>query len=334
MKAVISERPHTTKIIDIKEPYVRAAHEVKVKIAYSGIAGNDLQVWLGLLKVPRKIPILGHFGSGVIVEVGKEAEENGWVIGDRVSADTIYSCGRCYNCQRGHTHVCLHVQSVPSMAEYVIWNYRKLYRIPDTKSLQEGAFFLPLCEAMHAADIMQIALGSSVLIMGAGISGLLLLQLAIKSGAVTVAVIDPQEKKRRLAQGLGAHHVLDFVLPNTFIQLMQVTDGKGFDFVIDAATNTEALEWASGMLASKGTLLLYSLYHPNASASFDLNALFYKEACIKTARSDLNMLSKTAELLPYLELKSLITGEFPLSDVNKAYAEKAQGKHAMILVRF
>ena len=334
MKAVIADRPYTGKIVEIKEPKVRDAYEVKVKIAYAGISNNDVRVWKGQIKVPRKSKILGHIGSGVIVEVGKMAAEDGWAVGDRVSADSLYSCGLCSNCKSGYKNACLNKQAIPSMAEYVIWDCRMLYKIPEKVSLQEGTLFLPLCYALHVIDIAEIKLGSSALIMGASTTGLLLAQLAMKAGAERVVVVDEQRRRRCLADSLGATHVVGYTKPNTFIHLLQISGGKGFDYVIDAMADSEALEWGSALLAIKGTLIIFAIYEMAKHVSFEVNELLYKEASIKTALNSLNMMPRAERMLPTLKLKPLITGVFPLTEVNTAYQEKALNKHAMVLVEF
>ncbi len=162
----------------------------------------------GLTKLAGKSPkdpsINGHEASGTIVALGS-AVQQGYQIGQRVAMNFRAFCGACYYCRNKMEHFCRNsFHATGAFAEYAIYKEGSIYPLPENITLIEGALLEPVSVALHGIDRGNIYPGSFVAISGAGPIGLLMLQLAVLSGAARIMVSDPVPLKRKLARELGA----------------------------------------------------------------------------------------------------------------------------------
>src|SRR5208283_1284982 len=224
MKAVVVKQAGALGVQDVPEPEP-APDEIKVKIAYAGICGSDPKIVEGkrmpkpqegaigwpekITPIPQGIRFLGHEASGTVVKIGKDVKSD-FKIGQRVAMNFRTVCGGCYYCQNKMEHFCERaIIFMGLMAEYAVFKESLVYPLPDDLPLDVGAFLEPVSVAVHTLDITHMKIGDSVIITGGGTIGLLVLQLAIKSGASKVLVSEPIPEKRKLAKQLGADVVVD-----------------------------------------------------------------------------------------------------------------------------
>src|SRR5208283_3163906 len=178
---------------------------------------------------------LGHEGSGTIVKIGKDVKGN-FKVGQWVAMNFINTCGACYHCANGMVHFCERPIIFDGlMAEYAVFTENLVFTLPDDVPLEVGAFLEPLSVVVHAFDIVRMKIGDSVIITGGGTIGLLMLQLAIKSGASKVLVSEPIAEKRQMARQLGADIVVDPLKEDLLAICNKLTDGKGFNVCIEAS---------------------------------------------------------------------------------------------------
>lgn len=190
--------------------------EVKIRVRACGVCGSDIHGMDG--SSGRRIPpiIMGHEAAGEIAEVGAEVSD--WKVGDRVTFDSMISCGECDACRAGMTNLCESRQVLGvscgeyrrhgAFADYVVVPQHILYGIPDELSYAEAAFAEPVSVALHAVNRVPLQAGDSCVVVGAGLIGLLVVQALKAAGAGKVIAVDLDEKRLALAGELGADHTL------------------------------------------------------------------------------------------------------------------------------
>jgi len=207
MKAAVFYGPRDIRVEEVEKPKVEAG-EILIKVRACGICGSDLHTYkLGIFRelgvpVGDNRLILGHEYSGDVAEVGEGVD--GVRVGDRVTA-----------------------VSMGGMAEYVktfAFLNGNVFHLPPEVSYEEAATNEPLATSLHAANLASPLEGETILIAGAGIIGLGMLQVLKARCPNRVIVAEISEKRREMAQQLGADFVID---PSTGDLSKQVTELVG-----------------------------------------------------------------------------------------------------------
>jgi L-iditol 2-dehydrogenase len=211
MRALQLVAPSTLAMVDLPQPSPGPG-EVRLRVKACGICGSDLHGMDG--SSGRRIPplVMGHEASGVIDAAGEGV--TAWKSGDRVTFDSTVWCGECGYCREGRVNLCDSRQVVGvacaefrrdgAFAEYVTIPQRILHRLPDSLSFEEAAFAEPVGVALHAVRRAGDVGGSTVLVVGAGLIGLLIVQALKRAGAARVIAVDLDEGRLKLARELGA----------------------------------------------------------------------------------------------------------------------------------
>ncbi|MEV5647379.1 alcohol dehydrogenase catalytic domain-containing protein [Nocardia sp. NPDC052254] len=211
MRAVLKTEPAPgfDLVTDHREAGL-AAGEVRVEVGAVSVCGTDRETYefgpavrdLGL-----RLPVVtGHECAGTVIEVAPDVAT--LRIGDRVAVETHVACGRCFQCDRGNAHNCLHMDLLGltidgAFAERVVLPASTCFRIPDELTLEAAALLEPAGSAMHALQRSGLDLaGAHVLVSGAGPIGLAALQIARAKGA-RVLVVEPNPHRAAMATGLG-----------------------------------------------------------------------------------------------------------------------------------
>ncbi len=336
MKAAVMRGIGNIKMEDYPDPEM-GPNLIKVKIAYCGLCGTDpenLEGRFGLVppeayKQPR---VLGHEASGTIAEVGKNIK--GFKVGQRVAMNFRSSCGACYYCRNKMEHFCRRGTGASgSFAEYAVYPESAVYVLPDDVSLEIGALLEPVSIAVHTIDIANIRPGGTVAISGGGPIGLLCLEVALKAGAARALVSEPIAEKRALAKKLGADVVVDPFNENLEEIGKKLTEGRGFDTVIEASGNVKAAKQAITLADNCGTIVWAAVYPKDEEIGVPAFYMYAKELTIRSVFVSPYCFPRAFNLLPKLELKPLITDIVPLKDIRKAFELHKKGKSIKILVQ-
>lgn len=340
MKAAVMKDVGIIKVEEV--PDVRPGpNEVKVKIAYCGICGSDMERFggrSGLAKLADKNQqqkgsgILGHEASGTIVELGKNV--CGYQLGQRVAMNFRGTCGSCYYCHNEMEQFCERdFHATGAFAEYAIYDESLIYALPDNVSLEHGALLEPVSVALHGIDRADIKIGDFVFISGAGAIGLLLLQLAKLSGAAQIMVSDPVASKRKLAENLGADITVNPLEEDIEEATRQFTHGKGFDVVVEASGNLKAAKQALSLAGKGGTIVWAATYLFEAEIGVNPFSMFIKELTIRSVLLSPYSFPRALNMLPKLHLDPIISNIIPLQDADKAFALYAQGEQIRVLLK-
>jgi 2-desacetyl-2-hydroxyethyl bacteriochlorophyllide A dehydrogenase len=306
--------------------------QIKVKIAFCGICGTDPETLAGHFPPIKPPAIIGHEPSGTIAELGKNVST--FKIGQNVACNFRSPCGWCYYCRSKMEHFCENVhKATGGFAEYALFHKNGVYTLPENVSLETGALLEPVSVAVHAIDLANIYPGSSVAIIGAGSIGLLLLQLAVRSGAAKVLVSEPIQEKRNMAKELGADVVVDPLKEDLEKASKLLTDSRGFNTVIEVSGKIGPAKQAIQMAAKCGTVLLVSVYPSTAELGLLPYQLYANELTIRSTRVSPYTFPRSVALLPKLQLKPLITDVYPLKDIKKGFDQYKMGKAIKILIK-
>lgn len=262
MQALVLEDYRSLHLRDVPEPTI-APHEVLIQVRACGICGSDVHGYDG--STGRRIPplIMGHEASGVIARLGSAV--TGLSIGDRVTFDSTISCGQCDYCKRGLVNLCDNRQVLGvscgdyrrngAFAEYVAVPAHIVYRLPEGFSDANAALIEAVSVAVHAARITAIEPGSTAVVFGAGMIGLLALQAFRQFGCTRVFSVDIDEGRLALAQSLGADRTF-LSSPDTVAQLREATEGQAPDIAVEAVGAQSTVETAIESVRRGGTVTL------------------------------------------------------------------------------
>ena len=252
MKAGVVHAREDIRYEEIATPVPKKG-EVLIKVKYTGICGSDIPRVNG--DACHFFPnVLGHEFSGTVAEVGEGVTL--LKVGDRVAGVPLVPCMKCEDCQKGNYSLCKHYSFIGSrafgsFAEYVVVPERNAVKFGDEVSFEQGAFFEPATVALHGLERVDYKGGKTVAILGGGTIGLLVMQWAKIFGAKKVVVFDIADERLELGKKLGATGGINTLNPDFMAQAMEMTDGKGFDYVYETAGNTITMKMAFKLAANK-----------------------------------------------------------------------------------
>lgn len=268
MKAVVLQGIGDVEVATVDDP-TPGPGEVLVKVKACGICGTDLHIQEGQEGVLPVTP--GHEFSGVVVAVGSGVDNV--EVGESVCADPNIPCDVCPFCQDGRVNLCdsytaLGVTRAGAAAEMVVVPARLCVVVPDGVPLEHYAFAEPLSCALHAMDLVDVVIGQSMLIYGAGTMGLSMMQLGVKGGAAPVAVVDLNPDKLNLARELGADEVA--------LKADELSEGK-WDIVVDATGVAKAIEDGLKHVRKGGTFLQFGVANLDDEVSINPHWIYDEE---------------------------------------------------------
>jgi L-iditol 2-dehydrogenase len=262
MQALVLEDYRNLQLRDIPDPAI-GPREVLIRVRACGICGSDVHGYDG--STGRRIPpmVMGHEAAGVVAKVGSDV--TAFHIGDRVTFDSTISCGSCRFCLVGQVNLCdnRNVLGVScqeyrrdgAFAEFVAVPERILYRLPDDFPFAHAALIEAVSVAVHAARITDVRPGSTAVIIGTGMIGLLALQVFRHFGCTRLFAVDVDEERLELARQLGADETI-LAEPETVSLLRTSTGGQGPDIAVEAVGAQGPIVTAIECVRRGGTVTL------------------------------------------------------------------------------
>lgn len=322
MRAACYIEPGKIQVLDVPKPEIAHGTDILVKVKYCAICGDDKKTYQGVFSGGIQAPpyIIGHEMSGTIVELGKDAILKNFSIGDKVTGNFSLYCGQCEDCMRGEYQLCGNVQPrMNAMAEYVVWDERQLYKIPQEIPLEQACLTEPLTSCLRAIEVSGILQGEDVAIFGAGGIGLMLLQLALLRGAARVVVFEPNEKKRDIAKKLGAYEAIDPQTENVYKAAALLTKARGFPTVIEASGNHEAVKPCFEIMARGGVMIVFAVHNPDYCFPLNLSQFYLKDATLRSVYNAPSKYPNALHMIPKLNLEYLVNHIFTLNQIEEAF---------------
>ena len=310
--------------------------EVLLRVAACGICGTDIKkIQHGFIQPPQ---ILGHEIAGTVVEVGSGVTR--WKTGDRTVSFHHIPCGHCFYCERKLFSQCPTYKKVGvtagfdpnggGFAEFVRimpWiAERGMVAIPPDVSFDEATFVEPVNTCLKALEKARVAAGETVVVIGQGPIGLLLMLLARHAGAAVVTS-DPLPARRERSLRYGAAASCDPAEGSLPEVVKAHTQGRGADLVLLAVPNPQLVVESLSLARPGGRVLLFAQNDPLMKIEFPAAAVGVEEKEILgsySASVDLQEQSARLVFERRLPLGELISHRFPLEQMEHALSLAAR----------
>lgn len=350
MKAAVCREVNAPLVIEDVEIAAPAAGEVKVKTSACAICHSDIHFFEGAwdMQLPS---IFGHEASGVVEAVG--AGVRNVSVGDHVVVTLIRSCGECHYCSKGAQVVCDTVfpldQKSPlsnasgetyehglrtgGFAEYMVVEQSQVVVIP--KEFPMDAASLLACGVITGfgavTNTANIEPGSNVVVIGTGGVGLNAVQGARVAGANRIIAMDISDSKLEAAKAFGATDTINATDKDASKQVRAMTAGRKADYVFVSVGSKAAIEQAFRFLGRAGTVVLVGIPATGVTAEIDPGTIGYIEQKVIGSKMGSSRIQVDIPMLvdlynqKRLKLDELITGRYPLEQINEAIADVKAG---------
>jgi L-iditol 2-dehydrogenase len=321
MKALILSDYKKLEVIDTARPEP-SDDEVLIRIAACGICGSDVHGYDG--STGRRLPpiIMGHEAAGTVAAVGSAVFE--FRNGDRVTFDSTVFCGKCFFCLRGQVNLCDNRQVIGvstssfrrmgAFAEYVTVPARICYHLPPNMSFPHAALIEAVSVAVHATSLSPIKLDDTVVIVGAGMIGLLTLQATRLAGAREVFVVDIDDGRLALAGTLRATRTFNSRSTGIVDDLLQSTARRGADVVLECVGTSATVKLAIGVVRKGGAVTLIGNVAP--SIEMELQSVVTRQISLQGSCASSGEYPKCISLMARgaIRVEPLISAVAPLED--------------------
>lgn len=325
--------------------------QILIKVSRANICGSDLHAWHGTFAtggLGGQLPtVLGHEMVGAIEALGAgvttDSDGAQLTVGTRVVFPYFFSCHKCRNCLAGRRNACLKLtMAMLGRADeppYFVGGYADyfllpagavVYTVPDSVSddIAAGAN-CALSQVMYGLERVDLQLGESVVVQGAGALGLYAVAVAKARGATHVIAIDGVAERLELATAFGADTVIDINVVATVKDrtklVRQLTDGQGADVVVEVVGHPSAIDEGLKMLGQFGRYVEIGNINIGKTFEFDPSRfVFGNKMMVGVSLYDPIVLSRALTFLEQhqatLPLHRLAAACYPLDDINDAFA--------------
>lgn len=337
MKAAVYHGPGDLRVEEVPVRKLKD-NEVKIQVKYCGICGTDIHIFHGdggcCDVTPPLVP--GHEFSGVVAEVGAGVKTV--KVGDRVTGDPNDMCGECYFCKNGMQHFCKNNIGIGTtvdggFAEYVIMREKQVYKVSDDLSFIEAAMTEPISCCLHGIDLCNIKAGDTVLVIGGGPIGMIMMQLAKNAGASKVIMSEPVEEKREQALKLGATKTIDPLHEDVEAVLAEYCENV--NVVIECVGNVHTQADAVRFAGKGATIMYFGLASPEESFPIRPDDIFKKELHITSSYINPYSFERAIQILESgtVELESLITNVVPLDDIADVFTKPEYRRTGKVMIQ-
>jgi len=238
MKAFILRGPRKLERVEMPVPEP-GPYQVRIKVAYVGICGSDVEAYLGHRKVEYlgDPPMPGHEPSGVIDAVGRHV--TGLKAGDRVTAVNEWGC----------------------FADHIVTAVENVLKLSPEISLPDGSRIEALPAVISAVVKTGITTAHDVLVLGTGLSGLQLVRMVALNGCKRLIAVDLFDEKLAIAREFGATHTINARTENVVARVNEIVPG-GADVTILATLDGNDLVQAIELTRPRGKVVLYGSIGP------------------------------------------------------------------------
>lgn len=338
MKAVRIPEANKIEIVDIQEPNIEQANEVKVKIKRVGICGSDMHIYHGTNPLATYPRIVGHEVAGEIIEIGSNVTKV--AVGDHVVIEPISYCGECYACKNGRPNVCKEVSVFGvhedgGMKEFAVLSEKQVHKVDPEIEWDEAVMAEPYTIGAQATWRGNVQEGQTVFIQGAGPIGITVLKMVKLRGA-KVIISDLTNERLEFAKENGADYTINPSEVDIVSRINEITNGEGANVVIDAVGMPQTFELSVEVASAAGNVVTLGF---NATpSSIALMPITKKELTITGSRLQTNQFGKVVELINAKNLthNGLVTHRFHISNVKEAFefVEKNPDKVRKAVIEF
>lgn len=343
MLALVLEEIGKLVLREVEDPKV-VPGSVLVKVKACAICGSDVRI--ANYGNPRvKIPaVLGHESAGEVVAVGEGVAK--FKVGDRVAIGSDVPCGSCVYCEAGIGNVCetnyaMGYQFPGSFAEYVLLNplvveFGPVHLIPQGLSYEEAALAEPLACCLNALELCGVNLGETVVVIGGGPIGCMIMEVAKRMGAGRVIAVLRSRKRMEVVT-----QVADVVIVSSEEDVRErvkaETYGLGADVVITACSSPEAQMDALTLARGRGRVNFFGGLPPDsARIGLDTNIIHYRELLVTGAHGSVPRHHRQALFLigqGLVDVKKYISSVYPLTEGVEAFRKASEKSEMRVVIK-
>lgn len=336
MKQAILVKPGSIEIRNVPVP-VPTERELVVKIDASLTCGTDLKAYRrghGLIPMPGPF---GHEFSGTVAAAGRDISN--FKEGDPVMGVHSAPCHECRYCKRGLFNLCqviMEKKALGAFAEYLLIPEhvvkQNFFHKPEDLSFEEAALLEPLSCVVHPYTKLRYDEIETALVVGAGPIGLLHLG-CLKMHGIRTIVSDISETRLSAAEQMGATAANSNDLEQV---IHKSTDSLGVDLVVECTGLTEVWEKTVHYVRRGGTVILFGGCPAGTRVTYDTHRLHYDEITVSGSfhytPADVRLARQIlAEKI--IDVSSLISGSFPLEELEKAFDLLGRGEGIKYTIR-
>ena len=337
MKAAVLTAPKRIEIREVPVPEMGPGM-IEIKVSACGVCGSDVHMWKsgkGWAEQDGGF-IMGHEFCGVVTNPGDSQFKEG----NRVTFWANLYCGKCDMCMAGQEQLCREVDGTNyigfvcngAYAERFVGKASNAYRLPDSVSDVAAGLIDPLMVAYHAVKKSGIKLHDRVLIVGSGIIGQMIGELAKKAGASYVAMSKVSDIKTQKARELGFFDAFfDGNAPDRAQKMMKATNG-GFDIAFEAVGAAEALSACMDGLKPGGSIVMIG-NSVEPEISFALNrAVLLEMKLIGSVSCTRVEFEETIDLIAsgMIDPEKYVTEVLPLEGLQHAFERQIDPNDPMV----
>jgi D-arabinitol dehydrogenase (NADP+) len=324
MKAVVYDAARSYAVQEVPAPQA-AAGEVRIKVDQVGVCGTDLHIHEGDFNAVFPL-IPGHELVGVVDQLGDGVTR--FRVGEQVTVNPNVYCGHCSYCLSGRLILCANAKGYGSnfpgfFAEYVTVPETLVFSVEGLPR-DTAVFTEPAACAMHGLESLRLRPGSSVLVFGAGPTGLLLAQLIATGGAASVTVAAPTQFKLDTAARLGIDRTVRISRADAAGNIAALRaaspDGDGYDVVVEATGSPAIGDICVPLTRNGGTVLVYGVTRVEDIVTFHPFDVFRREITIRGSFAEMTSFGAAIAALRTgrAKIDGIITHRFALDDYGKA----------------
>ncbi len=338
MRAAVYLGPEKIEIRRVPIPILQTG-EILVRVRAATTCGTDVKTYRrGHPKFPPPL-VFGHEFAGDVVAAGAEVSD--FQPGMRVTSNVFAECGECFFCLKGQGNLCERLEyNLGAFAEYIRIPASivrvNTFVLPDHLSYAQAAMLEPLVTVVSGQRKISIQPGERVAIIGSGGAvGLMHQQCALIAGAQEVIAVGHSDYRLGIARQLGAAHLVNARDEEPVGRIRELTGGYGADVVIECAGTLDAWQSAVQAVRKGGRVLWFGGLPGGSRIELDAVRIHYEAIDLYNTHGGTSGDARRAfELLASgaIDVRSLITGEFPLEQVEDALQQMIAGEAIKLVI--
>jgi len=321
MKALVLEEYNKFVYREWPEPEITAT-EVLVHVKAVGICGSDVHGMDGSTGRRKPPIIMGHEAAGVIVKTGSDVKN--WKTGDRVTFDsTIYLLNDWYTLKGlynlSDNRMVLGVSPEEyrrhgAFADYVNIPQHILYKVPEEVTFTQAAMVEPVAVAAHAVELASVGWNDSVVVVGAGMIGLFVIQVLRSKGCGKIIAVDIETEKLEMAKKLGADYIFNQKTDNVKQEIIALTSNRGADCSFEVVGIDATVETAIESVRKGGTVTLIGNLSP--FVRLPLQTVVTRQIRVQGSCAICGEYQAVLDMIArkQIDVNSLLSAEAPLSE--------------------
>lgn len=327
MDAAVMHGPGDIRFEQVERPVCPDGGFV-VKVEAIGLCGSDIRNLTTDSRAGQYPHIYGHEVVGIVDEVA--AGVTAHAVGDRIYVYPVAHCLRCEFCRAGHSEQCPNVENYADrpggFAQYIAYTASRVERgatflVPAGIDPVVASLAEPLSSTYACVDNINVTMGDTVAILGAGPIGVFLAVLCRMRGAQKVILVDVNSDRLDKSAGFDIDHRIDSSSTDAVEEVRRLTGGLGADKVISANPSTQAQQQALAMAKKTGTVVFFGGVPKGALTEIDSNLIHYSGLWIYGHYGANSMqVQRAFELAidPKFPASSIVTHVLPLREINRA----------------